>query len=61
MSGRHTRHSPAFSLLETVLMLVTLGIFMMLLAAMTRPMWWDHAKRLLGRDEPAAVQDAAKK
>ncbi|MBL9181140.1 MAG: hypothetical protein JNN17_03300 [Verrucomicrobiaceae bacterium] len=48
-------------MLETVLMLATLGIFMMLLAALTRPMWWDHAKRLLGKDEPAAIQDAAKK
>ncbi len=61
MSGRHKRHSPAFSLLETVLMLVTLGIFVMLLAALTRPMWWDHAKRLLGKDQPAAIQGAANK
>lgn len=42
-------------------MLVALGIFVMLLAALTRPLWWDHAKRLLGRDEPTAIQDAAKK
>jgi len=61
MSGRQTRHSPAFTLLESVLMLMTLGIFTMLLAAVTKPLWWDHAKHLLGKDEPAAVDTAAKK
>jgi len=60
MSGRHTRHSPAFTLLETALMAVTLGIFVMLLAAVTRPLWWDHAKGLLGKDTPP-VEAAAKK
>ncbi|MFO1436866.1 MAG: hypothetical protein U1F81_01005 [Verrucomicrobiaceae bacterium] len=61
MSGRQTRHSPAFTLLETVLMLMTLGIFVMLLAAVTRPLWWDHAKHLLGKDVPATVESTAKK
>jgi hypothetical protein len=42
-------------------MLMTLGIFTMLLAAVTKPLWWDHAKHLLGKDEPAAVDTAAKK
>lgn len=65
MSVRHTRNSPAFSLLETVLMLVTLGIFVMLLAAVTRPLWWDHARHLLEKDQPSAstpaVEGTAKK
>jgi len=55
MIGRHTRHSPAFTLLETVLMLFTLGVFMMLLAAVTRPLWWDHAKSFLGKSEPLSA------
>lgn len=64
MSGRHTRHSPAFSLLEATLMVFTLGVFVMLLAAVTRPLWWDHAKALLGKDSApaaAAVEPAAEK
>lgn len=52
MSGRQTRHSPAFTLLETALMLITLGIFTMLLAAVTKPLWWDHVKPLIGKSEP---------
>ena len=58
MSGRQTRHSPAFTLLETALMLVTLGIFTMLLAAVTKPLWWDHVKPLIGKDGPAPALSA---
>jgi|GEM_PF-5048651 len=60
MSGRQTRYLPAFTLLETMFMLCTLGIFVMLLAAVTRPLWWDHAKGLLGKDSPP-VEASAKK
>jgi hypothetical protein len=60
MSDRQTRHLPAFTFLETLFMVVTLGVFVMLLGAVTRPMWWDHAKKLLGKDSPP-VEAAAKK
>jgi hypothetical protein len=38
-----SRSNPAFSLLETLMMLVALMVFTLLLAGVTKPLWHDNS------------------